>query len=114
MRASAARVHPEQLDATSQLGPGPWSNWLHISLPQIMPGIAAGAALVFVTAAKELPATLILAPPNVETLATRLWSAMDEAMYATAAAASLLLLLIGFIGLAIVLGLERIGRASAD
>lgn len=76
-----------------------------------MPGIAAGAALVFVTTAKELPATLILAPLDVETLATRLWFEMEEAMFADAAAAALLLLVVGALGLAIVLLLERIGRS---
>jgi iron(III) transport system permease protein len=114
MRSSAARVHPEQLDAAAQLNTSTFMNWRRIALPQMMPGIAAGAALVFVTTAKELPATLILAPPNVETLATRLWSAMDEAMFATSAAAALLLLLVGAFGLAIFLLLERIGRPSPD
>jgi iron(III) transport system permease protein len=65
---------------------------------------------VFITTAKELPATLILAPPNTSTLATRLWGAMDEAFFSQAAAAALLLLLISAAGLTIVLALER--RAS--
>ena len=35
----------------------------------------AGAALVFLTAIKELPATLLLRPIGFETLATEIWRA---------------------------------------
>ena len=39
----------------------------------------AGAALVFLTCMKELPATLLLAPTEFSTLATRVWTASNEA-----------------------------------
>jgi iron(III) transport system permease protein len=109
LRSSALRIHPEQLDAASQFGGRPMMDWTRIALPQLAPGLAAGAALVFVTTAKELPATLILAPPGVQTLATRLWGAMDEAFFTQAAAAALLLLLISAAGLIVVLAMERAG-----
>lgn len=37
------------------------------------PGLAAGAALVFLATMKELPATLLLHPTGMETLSTELW-----------------------------------------
>ena len=43
---------------------------------------------------KELPATLILGPLGFTTLATSVWSAATEAMFAQAAVASLLLVLV--------------------
>ncbi|MCA1676563.1 MAG: iron ABC transporter permease, partial [Actinobacteria bacterium] len=58
------------------------------------PGVAAGAALVFLTCMKELPATLMLRPTGMDTLATELWGRTEVGAYAGAApyAAALLLL----------------------
>jgi iron(III) transport system permease protein len=41
---------------------------------------------------KELPATLVLAPLGVQTLATRVWSATQEGFYAQAGLTALVLL----------------------
>lgn len=109
LRGSAAKIHPDQLDAAGQLGGSAWSNWWRIALPQMAPGMAAGGALVFVTTAKELPATLLMAPPGFQTLATRLWGSMAEAYFAQAAAASLVLLCVCALALAALLLIERIG-----
>ena len=38
---------------------------------------------------KELPATLLLAPPGFETLATRIWNAAEDAFLADAGLAAL-------------------------
>ena len=42
-------------------------------LPLARSGVLAGAALVFLTTIKELPATLLLDPIGFETLATEIW-----------------------------------------
>ena len=63
-----------------------------LDAPDGLPGIVAGAALVFLTAMKELPATLILRPIGFETLATRIWSTAAEGVYSEAALPTLLLL----------------------
>ena len=60
-------------------------------------GVLAGGGLVFLTAAKELPATLILRPTGFETLATRIWSLTAEASYAEAAFPALLLVAVSAI-----------------
>lgn len=60
-------------------------------------GILAGGGLVFLTAAKELPATLILRPTGFETLATRIWSLTAEAAYAEAALPALILVAVSAI-----------------
>jgi iron(III) transport system permease protein len=57
-------------------------------------GVRAGAALVFLTAIKELPATLILAPIGFETLATEIWSATSVGFFERGAIPSLVLLAI--------------------
>jgi iron(III) transport system permease protein len=63
--------------------------------------MAAGAALVFLTAVKELPTTLLLSPTGFPTLATGVWSAVSEAFFARAAAPALLLILLSAVPMAL-------------
>jgi iron(III) transport system permease protein len=66
-----------------------------ITLPIVSPGVLASLALVTLTVMKELPATLLLRPTGVDTLATRLWALTDASSYAAAAPYGLLLFLLG-------------------
>ena len=54
--------------------------------------MVAGAALVFLTAIKELPATLLLAPIGFDTLATEIWRATSVGFFERGAVPSLVLL----------------------
>ncbi len=92
-RASLLAVAPVFEEAARSLGRGPLAVLGTLTLPLIRPGLAAGAGLVFLTAMKELPATLILRPTGFETLATTIWSAASEGIYSQAALPGLLLLL---------------------
>ncbi|WP_238431947.1 ABC transporter permease [Streptomyces cavernae] len=65
-----------------------------VTVPLAAPGIGAGAALVFLTCMKELPATLLLRPTGMDTLATGLWTRTSVAAYAAAAPYAALLVLI--------------------
>ncbi|WP_347756445.1 ABC transporter permease subunit [Agrococcus sp. ProA11] len=56
------------------------------------PGIAIAALLAAVAALKELPATLLLRPTGVDTLATALWARTDISQYAAAAPFALALI----------------------
>lgn len=90
--ASAASQAPPSLEeAAASLGTSPASVFRRVTLPLTLPGIGAGAALVFLTAMKELPATLLLRPTGMDTLATRLWSATGIGRYAEAAPYALVL-----------------------
>ena len=51
---------------------------------------------------KELPATLLLRPNGFETLAIRIWATTGEGFYTRAGAASLVLLAVSAIPLALV------------
>jgi iron(III) transport system permease protein len=62
-----------------------------------LPGIGLGALLVFLTAMKELPATLMLRPTGMETLATQIWSSASINRFNEAAPYALLLVLIAAI-----------------
>ena len=93
-RASLLQVSPRLEEAARSLGRHPLSVLGTITAPLATGGVLAGAALVFLTAVKELPATLILAPIGYETLSTEIWSATSVAFYERGAVPSLVLLLI--------------------
>ena len=90
-RASFLQVNPRFVEAARSLGKGPKDALFKITLPLIVPGILAGMALVFLTAMKELPATMLLSPLGFDTLATSIWGAAEEAFFAQAAVPAILL-----------------------
>lgn len=97
--ASLSLVSPRIDEAARSLGYPPWKVLSTVIVPLISPGLLAGGALVFVSAIKELPATLILRPPGFDTLAVRVWVETSEAVYHMAAPAALLIVLISLIPL---------------
>jgi iron(III) transport system permease protein len=94
MRSSEVAVDavPRRVeDAARALGAGRGRRFRTIELPIMLPGLAAGGGLVMLSVMKELPATLLLAPIGVETLALRIWSATAEGFFAQAGIAALVL-----------------------
>ncbi len=95
--STRAAVHssPVVLEDTSRtLGSNRLRTDLRVTVPLAFPGIAAGGALVFLTVAKELPATLMLRPRGVDTLATELWSTTQVFKYGEAAPYAFALILV--------------------
>ena len=78
-------------DAAQSLGAGKTRRFLTVQLPLMRPGVLAGAGLVLLSTAKELPATLVLAPPDTETLSTTIWGATQDGFFAKAGLAALVL-----------------------
>ncbi|MTI96277.1 MAG: iron ABC transporter permease [Firmicutes bacterium] len=97
--ASLSLVSPRIDEAARSLGCPPWKVMFKVVLPNMLPGVLAGGALVFVSAIKELPATLVLRPPGFDTLAIRIYSEASEAIYHLAAPAALLIILVSIIPL---------------
>ena len=90
---SAARAVPNSLRESSRLlEPNPVRRFLTVDFPLMRPGLVAGAGLVLLSTVKELPATLLLSPPDFTTLSTEIWSAYEEGFYAAAGLASLVLI----------------------
>ncbi len=82
---SVAQAPPSLDEMARTLGRSQWETWFAVTLRLAVPGLGAAALLVFLTVMKELPATLLLRPIGVDTLATRLWGYTDSASYAAAA-----------------------------
>lgn len=77
----------------------------------------SGALLVFVDCVKELPATLLLRPLNVETLATHLYGEAARGTYEDGTVAALLIVAVGLVPVAILLRLGTPGgpcRSALD
>src|SRR5690606_3897047 len=92
--AAAAQAAPALAPVARSLGRGAAAVFRTVTLPLTAPGIGAGAALAFLTCMKELPATLLLRPTGMETLATRVWSHTGVAEYAAAAPYAALLVVL--------------------
>lgn len=97
--ASLSQISPKIDEAARSLGYPPWKVMLKVILPNMLPGVLAGGALVFVSSIKELPATLMLRPPGFDTLAVRIYFEAHEGIYHLAAPAALLIILVSIIPL---------------
>ncbi len=95
LEAGLARIPPSLDQAARGLGAGPTASLWRVHLPLLRPALAAAAMLVFVDAMKELPATLMLRPLNVDTLATWLYAEAARGTYEEGAVAALLIVLAG-------------------
>jgi iron(III) transport system permease protein len=94
VRASVAQAPPALEEMARSLGRSPGRVLRDVTLPLAAPGVGAGAALVFLTCMKELPATILLRPTGMETLATELWSQTGAGQYAGAAPYAALLIVL--------------------
>ncbi|MGH3279760.1 MAG: ABC transporter permease, partial [Trebonia sp.] len=84
--ASALRASPRLEEAGRSLGKGPLAVRLTVTLPLLAPGLAAAFCFVFLSAATELTATLLLVPTGVATLATQFWAYAEQGVAFGAAA----------------------------
>ena len=107
-RASYLQVNPKTEEAGRGLGKGPLPVFARVTIPQMLPGISAGAVLVFLTAMKELPATLLLSPLGFDTLSTEIWSATTEAFFTRAALPALILVAVSAVPMTVMVLQERI------
>lgn len=79
-----------QLESAARvLGAGPMALARHVQLPLMRPALGAAALLVFIDCVKELPATVLLRPLNVETMATLVYGAAARGSFQDGAAAAL-------------------------
>ncbi|KRA41996.1 ABC transporter permease [Devosia sp. Root635] len=70
---------------------------LRVDLPTLMPALLSAATLVFVEIVKELPATLLLRPLGIDTLATVVYARANVGLFAQAALPALFIVLAGLI-----------------
>ena len=102
-----ARIPPGLDAAARSLGAAPSRVLARVYAPLLSPSLAGAAALVFIDTVRELPATLILRPFNLETLATRTYRLAGDERLIEASIPALILLAAGLLP---VLVLNRLGK----
>jgi iron(III) transport system permease protein len=80
-------------------------------VPLIRRGLLAALLLVFVDVMKEMPATLLLRPLNLDTLAIAVWQRTAESLWEEAAVPALALVLAGLIPVVLLLRTSGPSRA---
>jgi iron(III) transport system permease protein len=94
-QAGLARISIEMDEAARALGSRPAGLFWSIHLPLMRPALWGAALLVFVDCMKELPATLLLRPLNVETLSTYIYQFATRGNFEQGSLAALLIVLVG-------------------
>ena len=96
--AQLEKLDPALLEAAADLGCRPWQAFLRVTLPLSLPGIAAGALLVFIPAVGEFVIPELLGGPNTLMIGKVLWDEFfanhDWPMAAAVATAMLVVLIV--------------------
>lgn len=100
-------------EAAQSLGATPWRVFWRITLPLVMPGIVAGAAIAFIVSFDEVVLTLFLIGPRLTTLPVEVFSYVQFRTDPLVAALSVVLVAISIVGVILIeraLGLRRVLR----
>jgi iron(III) transport system permease protein len=96
-QAGLSRVPTDMDDVARTLGARPVGVVSLIHLPLARTALGGAALLIFVDCLKELPATLLLRPLNVETLSTYIYQFATRGNFEEGALAALLIVAVGLI-----------------
>ncbi|MEL7489134.1 MAG: iron ABC transporter permease [Pseudomonadota bacterium] len=102
-----SRVSPDMEAVSRSLGASPQRTVTAVHFPLCRSAIVAGALIIFIDIAKELPATLLLRPFDYETVATRVYRLASDERLTDASPAALALILIGSIAVFLLEGASR-------
>ena len=113
-RAAFLGVSNTLPEAARTLGHSPRAAFRRVTFPLVLPGVLGGAALVFLTTMKELPATLLLRPPEFKTLVTYIWTVQQSGYYGQAAFPAFVLLFVSALSMLVILATERYELGGGD
>ncbi|HSE93246.1 MAG TPA: iron ABC transporter permease, partial [Methylomirabilota bacterium] len=107
--AGLGRIAPNLDNAARSLGAGTAGVVRRVHLPLVRGSLLTAAVLVFVETMKEMPATLLLRPFGLETLAVAVWERTAESMWAEAALPALAIVAAGLLPVWLALRLSERG-----
>ena len=108
LEAGMSGIRRSMDEASRILGRSSWGSFFRIHLPLLRLPLLGALIVLFVDILKELPLTLVLSPPNVETLATQTFGLMHkEERLAEGSLPALILVLSGCAGVIILHRLIR-------
>ena len=97
MDANLSKIPPSLDDAARSLGASVSRVLRRVHLPLMRSGLLTALILVFVEVMKEMPATLLLRPFGLDTLAVEVWKRTSEAMWQEAAVPALAIVAAGIL-----------------
>jgi putative spermidine/putrescine transport system permease protein len=109
--AASSGMDPEIEHAAVSLGASSWQTLRRITLPLILPGIASGWVLAFITSFDEVTMTVFIASPRTTTLPVRLFLYIQDNIDPLVAAVSAALIGLTFAAMLLLdrlYGLERL------
>lgn len=102
--AAAAGFDRNVSQAAESLGASPWTVFARIELPLILPGLAGGWLLAFITSFDELTLSVFIASPSTQTLPVKLYAYIENTIDPLLASISTVMM---GLTLALMLVLER-------
>jgi iron(III) transport system permease protein len=99
--AALARIPPSLDEAARSLGVSMRAVLRRVHLPLMRGGMLSALTLIWVETIKELPATLLLRPFGIKTLAIEVWERTSESLWAEAALPALAIVAVGLVPLLI-------------
>ncbi|WP_370207419.1 ABC transporter permease [Pararhodobacter marinus] len=97
IEASLQRIPPSLDEAARGLGSGPARTLATVHFPLLRGGLLSAAIFIFADVLKELPATLIVRPFNLDTLAIRTYRLASDGRLDEASTSAMLIVAIGII-----------------
>ena len=104
--ASLGKIPSSLDDAARSLGASIGGTLRRIHLPLMRGGVLTALILVFVETMKEMPATLLLRPFGLDTLAVAVWERTSESLWAEAAAPALAIVAAGLVPVLVLIRLS--------
>jgi len=99
VQASLAKITPSMDDAARSLGYSQGASLFRVHVPLLRGSLLTAMLLVFVDVMKELPATLVMRPFNLDTLATQTYTLAADERLAEAALPALAIVVVGLLPL---------------
>jgi putative spermidine/putrescine transport system permease protein len=97
--AISSRLDPSLEEASTLLGVGAFLTFVRITLPLMLPGILAGAFLVFMQSFDNVSVSLFLADARTSVLPLRMYQMIEESLDVRVAGISGMLIAVVFVGL---------------
>ena len=114
VRARLAGFDRSLEEAAADLGAGPWETFRRVTLPLLLPGVAAGALLVFTVSLDDYVVTSFVAGVGSTTLPLQIYSMLKVGVTPEVNAVSTLLLVLTVVLIAVAQRLQRGPRVEGQ
>jgi spermidine/putrescine transport system permease protein len=110
VRSRLADMDPAMEEAAHDLGADAWQTFRHVTLPLMMPGVFAGAALAFTMSIDDFVVSFFTAGPGSTTLPILIYSSVKRGITPDINALSTLIVLASVMGTIVLMLLQRHGH----